>query len=59
MSYDFEKIGKQAVLADIVRSIKGKADYLQTGNMTKKDKLGTLKSLEKLSKDAHKILSEL
>ncbi|MCY8890390.1 hypothetical protein [Bacillus atrophaeus] len=59
MSYDFERIGKEKVLNDLLSKIKGKGDYLKTKNLTKNDKLQTLKDIEGLSKDAHKILSEL
>jgi len=59
MAYDFEKIGKQSVLNDLIKSIKGKSDYLQANNLRKVDKLKTLKELGEMSKDAYKILDEL
>jgi hypothetical protein len=59
MGYDFEKVGKQTVLDTLIKNIKGKSDVLQTSNLRKDLKLQTLKDVEKLAKDAYKILSEL
>lgn len=59
MDYDFEKIGKQSVFNQLTEGIANKADYLQAATIGKDKKLEALKDIEKMAKDAYKILSEL
>jgi hypothetical protein len=59
MNYDFERIGKEQVLKQLIEQIKGKSDYLQTTNISRIDKLKALKHLEEMAKTAHDILEEL
>lgn len=59
MAHDFERIGKEQVLKDLTKKIKGKAEYLQTQNIKPMDKLQTLKDLKNLSEEAHTIQVEL
>lgn len=59
MAHDFERIGREQVLKDLTKKIKGKAEYLQTQNLKKMDKLQTLEDLEQLSSEARTILTEL
>lgn len=58
-TYNFEQIGKQKVYNDLQSKIMGKANELQRQGATKSNKLQTLKEIQQIVKDAHKILNEL
>lgn len=59
MEYDFEHIGKQVTFDKLLKDIKGKAEYLQTRNITLREKQETLMMLEEAVLDARSILIDL